>query len=890
MGVYNPQAPRVLGQEWVDIREEDVTFSPSINFQELGHTFTPTANRTITQGGFYISAPPPAMVSGQVMMMQVYKTGTEAISGPVQTVLIPCNAGTITGTGMLGPNGALAAADIPLIMEQSGDGNFLTAQPDVNTGSKQIGLYFATNNYSQLLMGKRILKVELVHGLSWDPINSGTTTVSSNPPVFDTIAQGFGIGTTGDPAGITQARYAPFVSYYGAALNALDPPTGNPSQALPTLVTSFGEINLFGPGATRPTADWYPWRYQDLQRFEVTAGSSRLAVVYEFGASTTWVGVYYLGYAALKVYFCEENRVMYGARTYGQQLLSGLGDTSYIPGANKITLRDTGFNTNPVLLAGQQYTVTVSSPDLGNLQGSVTSTESQSANSNTYPTLNGLREIDSNPVNTGVKVNLTQEPGETFTKETTHILPQLSLHTSGGPLVEVHAYGRQARGQVYGTLTVTQEILDSAAGGATTWPWVRFYARRFGNTTIPLTLTGASQSVSISVADFDALDEVLDGWKKVDLRYTTPPTMGAGTNPQFIWSAAGELPGNRWEILGAIAPALSGIPGNLLNLVPSPNQLSSATYGQPSAGATINMGWVPGYAPLVSATTDDQTADAVVIFSQDMPTVTGFAVTGTSMALTGIGLNCNAYPWYIPSSLTYNRLTWVATSSSTPTSGFGYYEIQRMDTLTDWQTIAHMTSPAASGFNDYEARVSLLTSYRIRSVNASLFPGQWSSTVTITTAAPGVSGTGMSSSSHTMMFTSNQNQNGSRVLAYANAYANDTTEEFSFPEAGFNKFQLMYNRDYQVAYRPTERGGSVFSRTVLVQAAAISPPTLPDFVSLRDLAWDQLPYVCVKDEDGNRWFANVTVPTGRVQMNNRQLYLADINVVEVTATAAVTVI
>jgi hypothetical protein len=72
---------------------------------------------------------------------------------------------------------------------------------------------------------------------------------------------------------------------------------------------------------------------------------------------------------------------------------------------------------------------------------------------------------------------------------------------------------------------------------------------------------------------------------------------------------------------------------------------------------------------------------------------------------------------------------------------------------------------------------------------------------------------------------------------------------------------------------------------ILVQAAAITVPSLADFKGLRDLAWDDLPYVCVRDELGNRWFANVLVPAGETK-RNRRLYLAQIRVTEVTDTPA----
>lgn len=905
MGVYNPNIPRVLGQEWVDIRNEDIVFSPSTNVVEIGHTFTPTSSRVLQQGKFYIHAAPPSQVDGQVMLVSVYPTGTEALSGPIRTVTIPCNNAGVTGAGSatilaIPANAAANSTNVPPTMLSPGDGSFLQITPNDTTSAKTVALYFATSQFSQILTNKRIVKVELLHTLGWTPTFQGSLTNSNIPPILDSVNSSLTIRRTGTSGGTVAGTYSPAIFYYNSGLNFVGGALqiGRPPAILVTSV-NLGEINPLSGVLTGTATAKYPWRYEDLALFEVGAGANRMAVVYEFGATTVndldhWAGLFYLGYAALRVSFCEEQRVAYAGTSFGQSptggsdTLSGFAGVEYVVGTNAMPFVDTHYAANPTLTAGQQYTVTVSAPDIGDLNGPLAAINaSKPAASNTYPTLNALRELASNPVNTGLKVNLTQTEGQSFSREVTHVLPQLSLHTSGGPLVEVHAYGRQAVAQVYGSITATQNILDGGVGSAKSFTQVRYYARRFGSTSVNLNLAGpGGVSIDLTPTAWDALDEIIDGWKQVTLTLNTPASMGTGTNPTFTWSATGETAGNRWEVLGATAPALSGTPASLLTLAPN-GSLSNATYGQPISGAIIELGWMPGYSVPVSGTTLDTTSDAVVMFSQDMPTVTGFTVTAASQTLTGIGLDCNAYPWYVPSAMAYNNITWSATSSSTPVSGFGYYELQRMDTVTTtWQTIAEMTSPSATGFKDFEARADVSSSYRIRAVNSLLFAGPWSSTVSLTMTAPGLTGVGMGANAYVLMFSSNQGQSGQYTLAYALSYGSDTTEQFNFPEAGFTQYQLMYNRDFQVAFRPLERGGDTFSRTVLVQAAAIAPETLADFTSLRDLAWATLPYVCVRDQDGNRWYANVTVPTGRVQ-RQRQLYLADLNVVEVTDTPAV---
>jgi hypothetical protein len=1079
MGVYNPNIPQILGQEWVPIRGTDVVFSPSVNAVELGHSFTLATSRTLQDGRFYIKEPPPGATAQQVYMINIYPKGAEALSGPVRSVLIPCNSAATTGSGFTTVGG-----DIPTALESPGDGLYVMVTPNTNTSQKSLNLFFATNGYSQLLMGKRILGVNFVYQLSWENVESGVAgSIASRNLVYTTsqsLTLETGTGSTAD------YDYAPLVGTFGSNLLALDPPVGNLGNVQAVQRIELGEINRFW---SSPSAQFFgeqlPWRYQELQRFEASSGTNRYRIHFDFGGITEWAGNFYLGYAALEVLYCEETRVAYGGRNFFASSIS-----LYENGANLITMRDTSFNASPALSAGE-YTVTVSSPDIGDVVGSgtiVATDISRKAEANSYPKLNAVQQLFAISSHKGLQLDLTQTVDETFSAEETNILPQITLHLSTGPLNEVHVYGDQVRAQVYGTITATQDILDGPATGAASYPWVRFYARRFGGTTVPLTLdspTIAGSSVSITPDEFDVLDEIVDGWKEVTLRFDTPPSMGTGTNPQWRWSATGELAGNRWEVMGAIAPAISGLPGNLLNTVPSPQQLSLATYGAPVSGANINLGWIPGYSPLVSATTDDPSSDAALIFAQDLPVITGFSTSLQEQELTGIGLDCGLDPCCVPSALDYVEVswglpantgvasdTWTRTESGTwgtpdvgpaygysgvqadfsadgerglitfsftggsnyatlatgsvnfdqtvqttfdslpsssviaagilgrfsstsntyiaqarvsttgalslrltefvggveatlgeytltgligagttvnirfagygaflkaklwkgslddepstwgievtdtslttgssvgllatnstavtgvvvefdnytigpPQPWFGYYELQRMDTVTTtWQTIMKATTPSLTGFNDYEARVGIESSYRIRAVDVYDFPGQWSSTVTATVPAPGV--TIECDEGHLLIFTSNEEQDGSVNLAYSSVWEQGRTVEegFVFPESQFVQLQAMYNRDFFTAFRPTERGGEQFSRTVLVQAAAIDPETLADFTSLRDMAWADTSYICVRDEDGNRWFATVLVPSGRV-LRDRRLYLAPVDIIEVTDT------
>jgi hypothetical protein len=1086
VGVYNPHIPQILGQEFCPIREEGITFSPSVNVVELGHTFSLATPKSVTDVRFYIKELPPGWAGNQVYTASVYPAGLESKTGPINSCIIPCNALEITGAA-----GAFFGTLTPDSLQSPGDGFYIQVEPGFDANRKSIDLYFATNSYAQLLMGKRIVGVNMIYQLTIDPTPNGTNLIPATidaPAYINSQLLQFSTGSS--PGNELALNYAPSVFDTQNALWYLNPTIGGPGAVTQLNKLELGDINnLWNTPSVTRTIDKMPWRYQELQRFEQSSGVNRTRIHFEFGSTVNneWGGFWFLGYAALEVLYCEEQRVAYGGTSFGRNQGGAGFAVDYIQGVNIIALHDPStLAASPTLPAGQ-YSVVIASADIGDLEGPFATDErTRPSDSNTYPTLNALRELYTLSSHVGVQVNVTHTEGEVFTDQPTLILPQVTMHASSGPLPEVHVYGTQAVAQVYGSITATQEIYDAGLTSAS-YPQVRFYARRFGSTVVPLTLSsptisGSGQSVSITPAQWDLLEPIVDGWKEVTLRFPTPPAMGTGTNPQWIWSSTGELKGNRWEVLGAVAPAVSGVTGNWFNRVPSPNQLSAATYGAPVSGAGINMGWIPQYAPPVSATVDDQTTDAVLMFSQDSPTISGFGIVQLNQAVSGIGQNCGINPAFIPSQIAYNQLSWsldqnsiasdlfsrvVASGWGTATSGQawtasggsatdfsvngstgnvllstagvyrlvrlatfnlqnvngyveissntaaltldhwgalavrdvagdewygqikfnpsgtvqlllstvttavhtnlatvtiaqtytlntkvklriqatgsefrgkawmdgevepadwqlrvatsannnvgavltrtisgvgtplttvvsydnllvssisnGYTELQRLDSLTDWKTIMKAYRQDVASYNDYEARVGLSSSYRVRYVNVYGFAGPWSATVSNTIAAPGVTATSVGANDHVWIFTTNSIQAGTSNLAYCLGWENEVNEEFNFPEASGQTFQTMYNRDFVTVFRPSERGGTNFGRNLLVQAAAISPETLEDFTSLRNMAWVDVPYICLRDEDGNRWFANVSVPGASVR-RDRRLYMAPVTIVEVTET------
>lgn len=1046
MGDYNPHAPHILGEEWVPIRNEYTELSPLQTSVEYGHSFTTEASRTLYDSRFYVGEM-PADVSETFYTTAIYAAGTEAQSGPVRSVIIPVDSVATTGTTQAAgspPNGATA------LLTPSVDYYYTMSTQNVSAALGVMWIRYNVVPYQPLLDDKRILAVNVLFGASAD--------LAVTPVV----------ALTTDATNVVNARGNP----WGSSFNNIS------RVAFGGDTTRFrlGNVALYN-ATTLLTDEYLPWTYEDIARFDASAGSP-VYVAFSVGTfygdeSGNTANVWY---SALEVIYCEEKRLYVGG--WNNRVSSVL--VNY--GANVARMRDwQGKSLLPSMPAGD-YTVTISSMNVGDLVTDPVDSALQ---------LNACRELYSIPPHPGIQINVPYPPenaiGTEFTAEQAVILPQISLHTSGAAINEVHVYGRQAAAQVYGSITATQEIYD-VFGQAADYPWVRFYARRFGDTTAPLTLTGAGglsgSTVAITPDEFDALDEVVDGWKEITLRFDTPPSMGNSATPSWTWSAAGEDAGSRWEILAASAPALSGTAGNLFNA--AAQSLVLATYYQPT-GDVQELIWMPqGVAsPYVSSVSQDDATDAALIFAQDQPTVTGFAVEAAVQELVGIGLDCGIDPCGIASGINYNRITWspppgtvvmvdtftrvssgwgtndsgytytdsggtvpgnyvvdgttgshvldgvadvsrvstvsgpwsgthqrieasinvvpagasiratiignftdtsnydfvdfrfatsgsleivignivagtstnltnvtvgaygadqwwyldadfsldgeirakawpvgnaepagyqaqataafssgdiglrsIRSSGNTNTDAvvsyedytvspstwtFGSYELQRSDEVTDWETIMLASDPAVTGFSDYEARTGLESTYRIRAIDLYGFYGAWSSEVSITLPSPGATGGDCLERGHLLLFTSNESQSGAYNLAYATIWEGRVTEDFTFVEPSFTQLQPMYDRDYFVAFRPTERGGVRFQRDLLVQAAAISPETLEDFTGLRDMAWADLSYVCVRDEEGNRWFATVLVPSGRVQLN-RSLYMAVVDIVEVTGT------
>jgi hypothetical protein len=261
------------------------------------------------------------------------------------------------------------------------------------------------------------------------------------------------------------------------------------------------------------------------------------------------------------------------------------------------------------------------------------------------------------------------------------------------------------------------------------------------------------------------------------------------------------------------------------------------------------------------------------------------AVTGTGSSVGSITANhveicdpTSGCQGCAEETMPYATVTWAPAPSGSP--DVAGYQIDRMDDLSpDWERVGAVWGRLTARWDDYEPRIGVRTQYRIRVLRTDGVTGDWSVPVSVSIPTGQVA----------LAFSSNAAQGMGCV--YPEVWDGQVTRAWDFLEAGDIELRKIFGRNRQVAFRPLERRGDSFSRTLLLNAlCTVTLPSMATFSPLRDLAWAPVPYVCVRDGEGNRWFASLSVPDGsnrRADTGNTTLWLAEIGITEVADTPAI---
>lgn len=288
---------------------------------------------------------------------------------------------------------------------------------------------------------------------------------------------------------------------------------------------------------------------------------------------------------------------------------------------------------------------------------------------------------------------------------------------------------------------------------------------------------------------------------------------------------------------------------------------------------TMSYGGSTDEATMPTAMPAPEDGDLMVTWATLPPSPIGVVATVSAQA-TGQTAATLGH-WRCPvEQIEFARFTWQQPGGFSQ-SDFLRWDVERHTTYDGWQLVASIPTWTDLSIDDYEARINVATKYRVSLVRKDNVASDPVESGLITLNGDGVE----------LLFTSN-------VRPSMNIAHNDTgtsgtpPRDYEIPEASELVLRTVYGRDYAVAFRPTERRGVVFQRTLLLNALDPTPaPTTQIFDPLVDLAHADLPYVCVRDTHGGRWFAAIAVPNGIFTIvGTVQNVHATIAVREVTAT------
>lgn len=626
MADYNYHRPDIVGQEWVPIL--DAAYQPDTTI-ERGYAFTATqtgAPLVLNRGIFYVQAVPTGVTTSQCPFVSLYPKGREVPAGGMMKTVIPCS-----GASNAGPNGGY-----------TGDLSGFAALQNPSDGS---GFALGLGATSTTANGT----LDLAFDVSASQL-SGFSTARIFNVSFVYAANGNGVRSSTYPNFIlTSVRYKSTDVYYGTGLLDGGVSTrGDSTTALGRI--SLGEINPNWSLATYTgTADRYPWTEPKLQLFDESSGDPmRFRFNWQIDTTVSGADEPSLMYAALEVTWAPfENRTAYGGRHLGlDQTISGT-EPYYSTADNFVILRtaSTLATGGALRVDSGEYVVTTHLADLGDMNQPLLGINAAAAN-NTRPTFNAIRELYQEPPIQGVEIDRVLTLNDTLSITESRIIPAVGISVTGAAAANrvysgCHGYASQTQGSVFVLSTTTQVFQSVNLDGSLPYPWVRFYARLVngeaaGRIRFADNISANNTYVEISGTDLLALPEIVDGWREVTLRFTSPsavPVMdGSTTTRTWVWSIQGVATDEfdtTYEILAAA----------------SATQLQDANYETSSNDATISFNRAPF-------------ADTTFLFSTDPPAVTGFGVTTSSYAVTGIGTECSRVPACIPSTVPYNRVTW----------------------------------------------------------------------------------------------------------------------------------------------------------------------------------------------------------------------------------------
>lgn len=235
-----------------------------------------------------------------------------------------------------------------------------------------------------------------------------------------------------------------------------------------------------------------------------------------------------------------------------------------------------------------------------------------------------------------------------------------------------------------------------------------------------------------------------------------------------------------------------------------------------------------------------------------------FTATTITGALSGDGSGCSI------DTLDYAQVSWTPTSLG---DDFAGYEIQRIDRATvhpgQWDDVALITTEEVWFWRDFEGVTEgvsgQFSEYRMRVLRADGSRSDWTLGAYASVDSPSCG----------WYLTSNLRPDLSL------GYQDIGSRVFNFADAEATKFSTRYSRDYQTVAYPLELGSDGIPLSLIVfaqkETATSDAGGRTVFDPLMRTASESvsretkvvLPYLCLRNEAGNRWYGQLVVESGQ---------------------------
>lgn len=338
-------------------------------------------------------------------------------------------------------------------------------------------------------------------------------------------------------------------------------------------------------------------------------------------------------------------------------------------------------------------------------------------------------------------------------------------------------------------------------------------------------------TVTLTVAEFDALPDSGNGWKVLDKYLSTPASLPFGVGQVYVefTSLAGTGDSDGWLV-------------GCFDTLSLPDD--SKTFGGTTDRATI-----------LGAESSDRDLAATIAELPDP--VDGFAAVLASWAVPDDGTRST------PVAADYAQLTWTPTALA---DDFGWYIIERSeDSGSTWTTIARITTEAVDQFRDFEGLRLVCSMYRI---SVARLDG------TLSVPAEADDCVEPMASACSYVFTTNE------APELTLALDGGPTRSFQFSDGDKVVLRDVYGRDYPLAFKPSEKGGDRF--TLALRVSFKQEPATPGramFDPVNDLAAAAVSYVCVHDQYGRRWLSLFNPRRGD-QAEPQHSYVATVDIAQ----------